>query len=130
MVTLGVLGFCILGVDVGEGLLIFNRLLVVWCSRALYTWGQLVGGPLWGSLHWVCLFLNRFYWFGVVGLCTLGLNWGSPSVLGMCLFINRFYWFGVVGLCTLGVDWWGRAFSFLNRLYWFGVVGLCTLGHD
>ena len=38
------------------------------------------------------------------------------------------YWFGVVGLCTLGVDERGRASSFLNMLYWFGVVGLCTLG--
>ena len=37
------------------------------------------------------------------------LDWGSPSALGMCLFINQFYWFGVVGLCTLGVDWWGKA---------------------
>ena len=62
---------------------------------------------------------------GVIGLCTLGLDWeewgvclhwvclcisigstglGGPSVLGMCIFFNRFYCFGVVGLCTLGVD--------------------------
>ena len=54
--------------------------------------------------------------FGQVGLYTLVLNWGSLSVLGMCMFINRFYCFGVVGLCTLGVDWWGKAFSFLNRV--------------
>ena len=28
---------------------------------------------------------------------------GGPSALGMCVFLNRFYWFGVVGICTLGV---------------------------
>ena len=28
----------------------------------------------------------------------------GPSALGMCIFFNRFYWFGVVGLCTLGVN--------------------------
>ena len=73
----------------------------LWCSRALYTWARLGGGP---SALGMCIFLNRFYWFGVVGLCTLGVNWGGLSALGMCIFLNRFYWLGVVGLCTLGVN--------------------------
>ena len=59
--------------------------------------------------------------FDVVRFCTLGHKWGCPSALGMCVFLNRLYWFGVVGLCTLGVDQQGRVSSFLNRLYWFGV---------
>ena len=42
-------------------------------------------------------YFNRLYWFGVVGLCTLGLDWGGLSALGMSVFLNRFYWFGVVG---------------------------------
>ena len=31
-----------------------------------------------GSIRWgrAFSFLNRLYWFGVVMLCTLGLNWG------------------------------------------------------
>ena len=50
-------------------------------------------------------FLNSFYWFGVVGLCTLGGDWlGGPSALGVASFLNSFYRFGVVGFCTLGVD--------------------------
>ena len=44
---------------------------MVWCSRALYTWAQLAGGL---SALGMYSFLNRLYWFGVVGLCTLGLN--------------------------------------------------------
>ena len=28
---------------------------------------------------------------------------GGPSAQGMASFLNRLYWFGVVGLCTLGV---------------------------
>ena len=52
----------------------------------------------------MCVFLNRLYCFGVVGLHTLGLQWGVPSTLGMEIFLNRFYWFGVVVLCTLGVN--------------------------
>ena len=78
---------------------IYQYVTLVRCSRALYTWTQLVGG----------------------GCC--------PPVLGMSIFVNKLYWFGVVGPCTLGVDQQGRASSLLNRLYWFGVVGLCTLGH-
>ena len=50
------------------------------------------------------------------------------SALGISICLNRFYWFGVVELSTLGVDYWGRAFSFLKRLYWFGVEELCMLG--
>ena len=34
---------------------------------------------------------------------------GGPSALGMVSFLNRLHWFGVVGLCTLGVDQLGRA---------------------
>ena len=80
------------------------------------------------------VFLNRFYCFGVVGLCTLGLDeegracLGGPSTLSMSICVIMLYWFGVVGLCTLGVDLQGRTSSFLHRLYWFDVVGLCTLG--
>ena len=29
---------------------------------------------------------------------------GGLSAFGMASFLNRFYWFGVVGLCTLGLD--------------------------
>ena len=50
------------------------------------------------------IFLNRFYWFGEVELCTLGFNKGGPSLLGKHIFLNRFYWFGVVGLHTLGTQ--------------------------
>ena len=71
-------------------------------------------------------FLNRFYWFAVVGHCTLGCNQQGRS----SSFFNRLFQFGLVGLCTLGVDQQGRASSFLNRLYWLGVVRLCTLWVD
>ena len=33
-----------------------------------------------------------------------GLFAGGPSALGMASFLNSLYWFGVVGLCTLGVN--------------------------
>ena len=40
----------------------------------MYTWGQLAGGI---CLPWVCLHcVNRYYCFGVVGLCTLAVDWG------------------------------------------------------
>ena len=42
--------------------------------------------------------------FGVIGLCTCGLDWGGQSALGMCIFLNRFYWIGAVGLCTLWLN--------------------------
>ena len=61
---------------------------MVWCGGSLYTWTQLVGEGL----------------FGVVGLYTLGLNWGCLSALGMSIFLNRFYWFGAVVLCILGLN--------------------------
>ena len=52
-------------------------------------------------------FLNRFYWFGVVGLCTprclISSKGQSPH------FSIRLYWFGVVWLCILGVAQWERA---------------------
>ena len=69
-------------------------------------------------------FLNRLYWFTVVGICTLGLNNKGASS-----FLNRLYCFGVEH-STLGVNQLGRVSSFLNRLYWFGVIGHCTLGLD
>ena len=28
----------------------------------------------------------------------------DPSALGMSVLLHRLYWFGVVGLCTLGVN--------------------------
>ena len=68
-----------------------------------------------------------FYWFGVVGICTLGLNKGG-HLHCICVFLNRFYWISVVRLCTLHFDFQVRASTFLNMFYWFGVVGLCTLG--
>ena len=33
-----------------------------------------------------------------------GLISGGPSALGMVSFLNRLYWFGVIELCTLGVN--------------------------
>ena len=80
--------------------LMSQQVILVWCSRALYI--------------------------GVIQQGRASL--GDPSVLGMSSFPNRFYWFGVVGLCTLGLHQQGTASSFLNRLYWFGVIGLCTFG--
>ena len=80
------------------------------------------------SRHRPSSFLNRLYWLGVVGFCTLGLDsrGGSPH------FSIRLYCFGVVGLSTLGVSLVGQGLllapSFLNGLYWFGVVGHSTLG--
>ena len=91
------------------------------CSRALHTWAQLVGGG--PSALGMFVVVTLLYWFGVVGLSTLGLNLqvraclGGPPALGMSIFVNMLYWFGVVGLCTLGVDQQGRASSFLKRLY-------------
>ena len=29
---------------------------------------------------------------------------GDLPALGMSVFVNMLYWFGVVGLCTLGLD--------------------------
>ena len=84
-------------------------------------------------------FLNRFYWFGVVGLCTLGVDqlgraylWGGASAFGTCVcFSICSTRFGVVGLLQYiyGVDWsrgWGQspmgicAFFYMGNL--FGVV--------
>ena len=47
-------------------LLISQKVILVWCSRALYTWGFLVGGP--------SSFLNRLYCFDIAGFCTLSVN--------------------------------------------------------
>ena len=55
----------------GEGFLISQYVLLVWFSRALYTWGPIGGGPSALGMH---IILNRFYWFGVVRPCTLGLD--------------------------------------------------------
>ena len=41
---------------------------------------------------------------GVGAIMGEGLLVMGPSALGMASFLNRLYWFGVVGLCTLGVD--------------------------
>ena len=73
-------------------------------------------------------FLNRLYWFGVVGLCTLG-----GQLIGRASsFLNRLYWFDEVGLCTLGLNSGGPSplcmASFLNTFYWFGVDGSVNLG--
>ena len=133
-------GFVHLVLIRGEGLFISQQVILVWCSRALYTWDHLVGEGLIISQQVILVCCNMSLYtlvhlvgeglFGVVGFWTLGHNWGCPSALGRCAFLNRLYWFGVVGLCTLGVDQQGRVSSFLNRLYWFGVVGLCSLALD
>ena len=44
------------------------------CSRALYTWAQLVGGVGGPSALGLFIVVTMLYWFGVVGLSTLGLN--------------------------------------------------------
>ena len=64
---------------------------------------------------------------GSTGLLQQGSVHLGSIRKGASLFLNRFYWFAVVGLCTLGVEQQGRASSFLNKLYWFGVVGINTL---
>ena len=72
----------------------------------------------------------------VVLVFTTRCHKGDPSVLGMSSFLNRLYWFGVVGVHLGSISWrgplWGPSVlcmsSFLNQLYWCGVVGLCTLG--
>ena len=70
--------------------------------------------------------LNRLYWFGVVGCCTLGLNWGV-CLHCVCLYFSigstGLVWYDSVHLGSISR---GRGSSFLNRFYWFGVVGLCT----
>ena len=108
-----------------------HLVLLFWCSRALYTWGQLArrGGsvctgyvcmcPLmilfWYSramYTWLlisggkgpCALVIGSYCFGVVGLCTLGVNLGGSSALGTSAFGNRYYSCVVVELCTLVVD--------------------------
>ena len=46
---LGVVGLCTLGVGGGFSLAVgtspFSNVILSWCSRALYTYGQLAGGP-------------------------------------------------------------------------------------
>ena len=60
------------------------------------------------------VFLNTFYWLGVVGLSTLGLDQqGGLSALGMSIFVNTFIlvrctralytWASLGGPSTLGV---------------------------
>ena len=63
---------------------------------------------------------------------------GGPSALGMASFLNRFYWFGVVGALYIWGQLVAKGlFGVVGALYtWgqlvakglFGVVGLCTLG--
>ena len=65
---------------------------------------------------------------GSTGLLQQGSVHLGSIRKGASLFLNRFYWFAVVGFCTLGVEQQGRASSYLNKLYWFGVVGINTLG--
>ena len=119
----GVVGLCTLRANQqGRASSFLNMLywfgvVVSWRSMCLIGGG----GP---SALGMASLLNRLYQFGVVGLCTLGVNQqGRDSS-----FLNTLHWLGVVGLCTLGINQQGRASSFLNRLSLFGVVGLCTLG--
>ena len=63
------------------------------CNRALYTWAQLarvrplLGGP---SALGMSVLLHRLYLFGVVELCTLGLNWGV-HLYWVCLYFSIGY---------------------------------------
>ena len=60
-----------------------NSFLGLWCH--------------YGSVH-----LGSISWGGQ-GSRALYTSLECLSALGMFIFLNRFYWFGVVGLCTLGV---------------------------
>ena len=103
------------------------------CSSALYLLGSVSKGAI--------SFPNRFYWFGVVGLCTLGLiSRGGPPHFSI----------GSTGLVQFGSAHQGQlsAGGYLqcSRVLYtlallvrgpphfsifytsFGVVGLCTLG--
>ena len=58
----------------GEGLFISQYIILVCCSRAPYTWAQLAGGT--------SSFLNRLYWFGIVGsLYTVAQLAGEASLV-------------------------------------------------
>ena len=50
------------------------------CSRALYTWGSISRGP--------SSFLNRLYWFGVIGLLPLG-HCGGGLFLIILIWCSR-----------------------------------------
>ena len=116
----GVVGLCMLGVNQqGRDSSFLNTLhwfgVVGLCTLRANQQGR------------ASSFLNMLYWFGVDQLGRACL-WRVPSALGMASLLNRLYQFGVVGLCTPGINQQGRDSSFLNTLHWFGVVGLCTLG--
>ena len=43
---------------------------------------------------------------------------GGPSTLGMASLLIRLYRFGVVGFCTLGVDWQGSPHFSIGYTGW------------
>ena len=56
------------------------------------------------------------YWFGVDQLGRACL-WRVPSALGMASLLNRLYQFGVVGLCTPGVNQQGAIHLSIGHYY-------------
>ena len=75
-----------------------------WCSWALKPWVQFVGGTSDLGICAVCYIGN---WFGVIGFCTSGFDWGGMSDLGICALCYMGNCFGVVGLCSSGFNLWG-----------------------
>ena len=80
---------------------ICQYILLVRCSRDLYNLAQLVGGL---SAVGMSIFCNTLHvvWLCTLGLDQWGE--GASAPLGMSVFLNMFYWLGVVGLCILGLD--------------------------
>ena len=119
--------------SISRGLFISQQVILHWCSRAPYTWGQLAGG---GPPHFSICYTGLVYQ-GSVHLgsisrgpihfsighttlvqqgSTLGLNWqGSTSVVQQ-------------GSVDLGLISRRGPPHFSIGYTLFGVVGLCTLG--
>ena len=76
------------------------------------------------------IFVNMCYWFGVVGLCTLGLYLGvsiciryicicQKSAMGICAFIDIWHWFSVVVFQRFVVNWGGGGTSAMGICAFF-----------